>query len=146
MKNEFIPKTPEPKDYLTGYARRMEKNDWELHQLAQEVIKADPEVEVYFHHDENRYQNGVKFFKGEMINGIQFSEVPYRWSGCGVSNHGGIESDYGGLSTCSMSFDVNDVLTTFHPITDVLHRQPNEYFKSKEQFLKWSSYLKKWEI
>lgn len=138
MKNEFIPKTPEPKDYMSGYARRMEKNDWELHQLAQKVLKADPEVEVYFHHD-NKYQDSVTFFKGEMINSIQFSEVPYHWSGCGVSNHAGGEN-------VSMPFDVNDVLSTFKPVTSILWRQPNEYFKSKEDYLKWCSYLKRMEV
>lgn len=138
MKNEFIPKTPEPKDYMSGYTRRMEKNDWELHQLAKEVIQADPEVEVYFHHDD-KYQDGVKFFKGEMINSVQFHEVPYHWSGCGLRSHSGGDD-------VSMPFDVNDVLTTFKPVTSILKSQPDRYFKSKEDYLKWSSYLKKWEV
>jgi len=45
-----------------------------------------------------------------------------------------------------MPFDVNDVLTTFKPITSILRRQPNEYFKSKEDYLKWYSYLKRMEV
>jgi len=125
-------------DYLTAYRERMERNHNALIELAKNVIKADPEVEVYFHYY-NKYQDGVTFFKGEMINSVQFHEVPYHWSGCGLKSHNGGDD-------VSMPFDVNDVLTTFKPITSILWRQPNEYFKSKENYLKWCSYLKKLEI
>ena len=130
-------------DYLTAYRARMERNDKELKELAVNVLKADSTIEVYFHKDENKFQDSVVFFKEEQINFIGFHEVPYRWSGCGFHEHSG-RSNPGGENS-SMPFTVDDVLNTFHSVTEVKWRQPNEYFKSKEQYLKWSSYLKRWE-
>ena len=135
----FIPKTEEPHDCYSGYQRRMERNDWELKKIAKEIIKINPEIEVYFYEDDNMYQKNVVFFKGENINTIQFHEAPYHWSGCSISNHNGFEN-------CSMPFTVDDVLTTFHPITVVIKSQPNEHFKSKEQYLKWHSFYKRWGV
>jgi len=125
-------------DYFTDYRARLERNQEALLELAVNVIQADPEVEVYLSND-GAFHRSVIFFKGETINSVSFHEVPYRWSGCGVTNHSGGEN-------VSMPFNVDDVLTTFKPITSILWRQPNEYFKSKEQYLKWCSYLKRMEV
>lgn len=124
-------------DYFTAHTARMERNDIALHELAADVIKQDPEVEVYFHYDD-RYKGSVLFFKGEDINSVSFHEVPYHWSGCGLKDHSGGDN-------VSMPFDVEDVLTTFHPVTGILKQQPNEYFKSKEQYLKWYSFYKQFK-
>ena len=123
--------------YFEAYQARLERNDKALKDLANEVIKQDPEVEVYFHKDDNQLKSSVIFFKGEQINSVSFHEVPYHWSGCGVKSHNG------GYNV-SMPFDANDVLTTFQPVTNILKSQPNEYFKSKEQYLKWLTFYKKW--
>lgn len=125
-------------DYLTAYRERMERNHNALIELTKNVIKADPEIEAYLYRNDV-LQRSVIFFKGETINSVSFHEVPYRWSGCGVTNHAGGEN-------VSMPFNVNDVLTTFKPVTSILWRQPNEYFKSKEDYLKWCSYLKRMEV
>ena len=124
-------------NYQEARRARMQRNNDELLKLADEVIKADSSIEVYICRN-NRLQNALVFFKGDQINSIGFHEVPYHWSGCGVNNHTGGEN-------ISMPFDVNDVLTTFKPVTNIKHRQPNEYFKSKEQYLKWCTYLKRYE-
>jgi hypothetical protein len=125
-------------DYLTDYRARMERNHNALMELAKNVVKADPEVEAYIGRNDVLIKS-VVFIKGETINGVAFLEVPYRWSGCGISNHSGGDN-------VSMPFDVNDVLTTFKPITTILNRQPDEYFKSKEDYLKWCSYLNRMEV
>jgi len=127
-------------DYLKHYRLRLERNDKELRELADNVIKAEPEVEVYFHRS-NELQNSLCFFKGESINGIAFHEVPYRWSGCGYSEFG---KSHNGDDNVSMPFDVNDVLTTFKPITSILKSQPDKHFKSKEQYLKWYSFYERY--
>ena len=127
-------------DYLTDYRARLERNDKALKNLADEVIKAEPEIEVYFHYN-NKFQNNVIFFKGEYINTITFHEVPYRWSGCGYSEFG---KSHNGDDNVSMPFDVNDVLTTFKPITSILKSQPDKHFKSKEQYLKWYSFYERY--
>lgn len=123
-------------DYFTAHTERMQRNDKALHELAANVIKEDPTIEAYFHHDDSLKSN-VLFFKGENINSVSFHEVPYHWSGCGIKDHSSGDN-------VSMPFDVNDVLTTFHPITGILKYQPNVYFKSKEQYLKWYSFYKRW--
>jgi hypothetical protein len=128
-------------DYLEHYRLRLERNNKELKELADNVIKADPEVEVYFNRN-NELQNSLCFFKGESINGIAFYKVPYRWSGCGYSEFG---KCHNGGENVSMPFDVNDVLTTFIPITNIKKSQPNNFFKSKEQYLKWYSFYEKYE-
>ena len=125
-------------DYFKAYTERLQRNDDALKSLASEVLKKDPEIEAYFHENNNRYKNSVIFFKGELINSIQFHEVPYHWSGCGIKDHSGGEN-------VSMPFDVDDVITTFHPVREILRMQPNDFFKSKEQYLKWHSWLKRWE-
>jgi len=124
--------------YWTAYRARLERNDKELKELAKKVIESNPNIEVYFHH-EDKFQNNVLFFNGESINSVSFHEVPYYWSGCGFTDH------YGGENS-SMPFDVDDVMNTFKSIRSIKYRQPNEYFKSKEQYLKWYSFYKRFGI
>lgn len=131
------------KTYMECYRERLERNSIALKELALEVIKSNPEIEVYFNHNKEKFQNSVLFFKGEMINSIGFHEVPYRWSGCGYHEFGKYHS---GGENSSMPFTVEDVLSTFHPVTEIKLRQPNEYCKSKEQYLKWYSFYKRWAI
>lgn len=127
------------KTFFDAYRERLERNQNDLYKLAKEVALVDPTVEIYKHKDSNRFCQSLTFFKDELINSVSFHEVPYRWSGCGFKEHGG--SHYGIHNTC-MPFDANDVLTTFRPITEILYRQQNEYFKSKKQYLEWFSFLR----
>ena len=122
-------------DYWEARTARYKRNQEDILQLAKDVMIAYPEIEVYVHNSD-RIISSITFFKGESINSVSFHEVPYHWSGCGFKEHGGGDN-------CCMPFDVNDILTTFKPVSDILLRQPNEYFKSKEQYLKWCSWLKK---
>lgn len=125
---------------MTAYIARKQRNNDALLKLAKKVIEIDSSIEVY-HHKSDKQISSLTFFKGEEVNGIGFHEVPYRWSGCGYTEHG---KSHKGKDNLSIPFDLADVLTSFHPITDIKHRQPNEYFESKEQYLKWCSYLKKY--
>lgn len=126
------------KTYIEAYGERLDRNEKALLELANKILEIHPEVEIYRHHDLQRKVSSLKFFKGELINSIGFHEVPYRWSGCGYGEHS--NSHNGGENVC-MPFDVEDVMTTFKPVTSIKFRQPNEYFKSKEQYLKWHSFL-----
>lgn len=127
-------------NYFEAHRARMQRNNDALLKLADEVIEADSSIEVYICRNDN-LQSSVSFFKGELINGIGFHEVPYHWSGCGISDHSGGEN-------ISMPFTVDDVLKSFSPVTNIVNRRPTqhtvEYFKSKEQYLKWCSYLKQY--
>lgn len=129
------------KTYLEAYGERLERNDKALKEIALEVIKTNSDVEVYFNHNKN-FKDSVLFFKGEMINSIGFHEVPYRWSGCGYQE---FDKYHSGGENSAMPFTVEDVLNTFHPVTEIKLRQPDEYCKSKEQYLKWYSFYKRWE-
>lgn len=130
-------------DYLEAYSARLKRNNDELIQLAKDVILIDPSIEVY-HYNGDRFIKSLVFIKDEMINTVSFHEVPYRWSGCNYyKEHGECHS---GGENSSMPFDANDVIGSFKPITGVLNRQPNEYFKSKQDYLKWCSYLKRIEL
>lgn len=122
-------------DYLEARTARYKRNEEAILKLVKEVLLADSEIEVYTQRDKKTISS-ITFFKGEDINSISFHEVPYRWSGCGFKEHGGSNHNL------DMPFDVNNVLTTFKPVSSILLRQPNEYFESKEQYLKWSSWLK----
>lgn len=119
-------------NYLEAHFARMQRNNDQLISLAKEVLAIDSTIEVYINRNEKN-QNGIVFIKGETINSVQFHEVPYHWSGCGVKNHGGGEN-------ISMPFDAQDVLSTFKPITTVMwsYKEP---FKNRAQYLKWCSYL-----
>lgn len=127
------------KTYMEAYLERMQRNSEELLQLAKDVKKEDPTIEIYISNNSTIIKS-LKFFKGELVNNVSFHEVPYRWSGCGYSEH--LES-HNGNDNCSMPFTLEDVISTFKPITEILFKQPNEYFKSKEQFLKFYSFYKK---
>jgi hypothetical protein len=121
-------------DYFEARQERYKRNEKAIFELIRDVIKTDPQVKAYISNSD-KIASHVTFFKGEEINSVSFHEVPYRWSGCGYKEHGGSNNNL------EMPFDVNDVLTTFKPITSILDRQPNEYFKSKKQYLKWHSWL-----
>lgn len=125
--------------YWEAYRARLDRNQADLLKLAADVMAADNEVEVYRHHDEKRAVSSITFFKGEEINSVSFHEVPYRWSGCGYGEHNGCHS---GGDNVSMPFDVNDVLTTFKPVKGMRKSQV-EVFKTKDQYLKWCSWLTK---
>ena len=126
-------------NYWTARKARFERNQNDLLELAKKVKEKYPSIEIYVHHEyPQAYLKSITFFKDEMINSIGFHEVPYHWSGCGYKEHSGGEN-------VSMPFDEDDVFRTFKPITSILFRQPNEHFKSKEQYLKWYSFLKKFE-
>lgn len=125
------------KTYLEAYYERMQRNHDALINLANEVLNLDPTIEVYICRGD-RLQNGIKFIKGETINSVQFSEVPYHWSGCNIKNHGGGEN-------ISMPFDSNDVLTTFKPITSVMNTY-KDAFKNRAEYLKNQFYLVQLEL
>lgn len=127
-----------------AYRARLIRNDAELRKLAADVKATEPTIEVYAYQDRGSgLLNGVTFIKGDEINSVGFHEVPYRWSGCGYSEHPGGER-------ISMPFTVEDVLSTFHPINTIrfryLNNNPNDHscenFKGKGDYLKWYSYLK----
>ncbi len=119
-------------DFWEAKTARYKRNEEAILKLVKEVLADDSEIEVYVHNSD-KVISSVTFFKGEQINSISFHEVPYRWSGCGFKEHGGSNHNL------EIPFELNDVLTTFYPISNILLRQPNEYFKSKEQYLKWCS-------
>lgn len=122
-------------DFWEARTARYKRNEEVILKLVKEVLETDSEIEAYIHNSD-RVISSVVFFKREDINSISFHEVPYRWSGCGFKEHGG--SNY----NLEIPFELNDVLTTFKPVSSILLRQPNEYFQSKEQYLKWCSWLK----
>ena len=122
--------------YMTDYKRRLVKNNLALQQLAKDVMEIDPLVTAYLHHDESHLNHYMVFFRGEEINSITFREAPYHWVGCGHSNHPGKDK------SVDMPFESMDVLSTFKPVTSVINRQPDEYFKSREHYLKIYSFLK----
>lgn len=126
--------------YFEARTKRLERNQVALFELADEVLKADPKIEVYHHHADAFIQ-GLVFIKGEDINSVQFHEVPYRWSGCG---HGEFNSSHSGGENVSMPFTKEDVLTTFSPITSK-RKSSIELFKSKKHYLDWCSYLVKYK-
>lgn len=130
------------KTYLEAYGERLERNQTALLKLADKVLATNPEIEIY--HNSNasdRFIQGLVFFNGENINSIHFHEVPYRWSGCG---YGEFNRSHSGGENVSMPFDVQDVLTTFRPVTSVNHTHSTT-FKTKDQYLKWCSYLVRYE-
>lgn len=122
-------------DFLEARTARYKRNEEAILKLVKEVLEADSEIEAYVHNSD-KVISSVTFFKGNDINSISFHEVPYRWSGCGFKEHGGSNH------TLDMPFELIDVLSEFKPIRSILLRQPNEYFKSKEEYLKWCSWLK----
>lgn len=130
------------KNYLEAYRERMEKNEADLLKLANEVLAINPKIEVYRHKNTDRLINGLVFFDGENINSICFHEVPYRWSGCGFPEFG--NSHFGNDITCYLPFTADDVIKTFHPVTDV-NNTHNTKFEDKEQYLKCLSYLTKYK-
>ncbi len=128
-------------DYLSSYRQRLIRNNDALKKLADDVIKEDPEIEVYFHYEDRLHQY-VVFFKGELRNNVGFHEVPYRWSGCG---YGEFSYSHMGKANCEMPFTVNDVLTTFKPITEICKFELTKvFFKSKKDYLKWYSFYKRY--
>lgn len=127
-------------DYLTAYGDRLKRNQAALLQLIKDVLAKDNTIEAYTHNDflrGERHLEGVVFIKDDSINSIHFHEVPYRWSGCG---YGEFERAHSGGENNSMPFEAQDVIHTFKPI------QKNSYMKdsSKESYLKWHSYLGKY--
>lgn len=129
------------KTYLEAYRERLERNQSNLFDLAKAILKINPAIEIYHHKDEKRLKSGIVFFDGEKINNINFHEVPYRWSGCGFTEFG---KSHSGIEGSEMPFSNEDVLTTFKPITSE-RKSINENFKTKEQYLKWYSFLTKFE-
>lgn len=126
-------------NYLTSYQKRLIKNDFALKQLAIDVMEADPSVTVYLNNDKDRPNYFIVFFREEEMSSITFKEVPYRWDGCGVKDHPGKGNN------ADMPFEVEHVLSSFKPITSVLNRKPNEYFKSKDHYLSIYSSLKQYK-
>lgn len=120
------------KNYFEAHAERMQRNNDQLISLAKEVLSIDNSIEIYSNRNE-KLSDGLIFIKGENINTIQFHEVPYHWSGCGYTDHGGGEN-------ISMPFDAQDVLNTFKPIKTAMwtYKEP---FKNRAQYLDWYSYL-----
>lgn len=138
-------------DYLTARRARYERNQAALIQLIKDVQEKDPSVEAYVHHETFGTSipiDSVVFFRGEEINTIDFLEVPYRWSGCGHREFS--NSHYGG-DNVAMPFTADDVINNFHSVTGVLKSQHifksggRDMFKSKEHYLEWCSYLKRYE-
>lgn len=131
-------------NYLEAYYARIIRNHEDLLKLVTDVLEKDPSVEAYYHKeiDNRRLISSVVFFKGEEINGIGFHEVPYRWSGCGYSE---FSNSHSGGNNCEMPFTAEDVLNNFRSITTIKLRYYT-YFKSKSEYLKWCSYLKKHEV
>jgi len=129
------------KTYFEAYRERLERNQADLFNLANEVLKQHPEIEIY-HYRGDRFVQGLIFFNGENINSIHFHEVPYRWSGCGYDEINIAMSHRGG-DNVSMPFTVEDVISTFKPVTSK-NRDVKTKFKSKEDYLKWCSYLVKY--
>lgn len=115
----------------------MVRNHNELLQLAKQVKELDPTVEAYIHKD--RLASGVYFIRGESVNVIHFHEVPYGWSGCGYPE---FNNTHPGKENVSMPFTAEEVLHTFKLITSIKKFQPSEYYKGKEDYLKWLSYLR----
>lgn len=128
-------------DFFTAYRLRLERNEADLLKLADEVLKLNPDIEIYHSKPLERRIRSLTFFNGEEINSVGFHEVPYRWSGCGYNEHS--NSHYGGENV-AMPFTANDVLSTFKPVTTVRHRH-DTFFKSKAEYLKWRSYLIKYQ-
>jgi len=135
-------------DFFDAYRSRLERNQADIFALIKDVQALNPSIEAYVHHDTGRFQQGVVFIRNEEINSIHFHEVPYRWSGCG---HGEFNNSHSGGENCSMPFTVEDVLKTFKPINTVRWRYKDKhglesvYFKNKQHYLEWCSYLKKYE-
>jgi len=132
-------------NYFEARLARYKRNSVAILELIKLVMEADSEIEVYLHRDcitGSDVVSSVTFFKGEQINSISFHEVPYGWSGCGHKEHGGYHK---GGENHSLPFEVADVLTTFKPVTNILSRQPSEFFKTKEEYLKWCSWLVRFE-
>ena len=115
----------------------MERNHNDLIKLIRDVQDRDKTIEAYVYNDD-RYLPGVVFMKGETINSVHFHEVPYRWSGCG---HSEFTRSHPGGDNAAMPFTADDVLLNFKPITFVKNRH-DSVFKTKEEYLKWCSYLK----
>lgn len=128
-------------DYLDAYRARLERNQAALVQLIKDVLAKDSSIEAYVNRDISRFIDRVVFLKDESINAIGFHEVPYRWSGCGFPEFG---NSHSGGENVAMPFTADDVVSTFKPITKVMHTH-DKAFKSKEQYLKWCSYLSKFD-
>lgn len=126
------------KTYLEAYHERYLRNENNILKLCKEVLEKDPEIKVYAYFKNNRIISSVVFIKNETKNHIGFHEVPYRWSGCGYSEIGGLP--HYGLRGNEMPFELNDVLDNFISITSVKH-SCDSYHKSVKGFLKWCSYL-----
>jgi hypothetical protein len=127
-------------EFFIAYAARLKRNEEALIRLIKDVTTKDPTVEAYIvSRDLNRTIEGVTFIKGDQINQIHFHKVPYRWSGCGYSEHR--KYHYGG-ENYSMPFTAEDVLKTFTPINQ--ERMVTRNFKDKEEYLMWRNYLIKY--
>ncbi len=125
-------------NYFDAYRARLERNQADLLNLANEVKKLLPEIEVYVNRDyPNRLLSSITFIHGETINTIAFHDVPYRWAGCGFREW---SYSHSGGENSSMPFTAVEVLQTMQPITKVKKRQ-NEFFKSKSNLLSWWSFL-----
>lgn len=125
-------------DYFEARKARFIRNEEALIQLIKDVKEKNPNVEVYVYKNQP-FIDSVTFFLGEDINGVGFHEVPYRWSGCGYTEY---QKSHHGLE---MPFTANDILTTFSPVTN-WKKSNVEYFKSKDHYLKWCSYLINYEL
>jgi hypothetical protein len=137
--------------YLEAYGERLKRNQSELLQLIKDVLEKDSTIEAYVYNDFLKgecHLQGVVFIKGEKINSVHFHEVPYRWSGCGYGEFG---KSHSGGDNVSMPFDADDVINNFRPINSIVHRrkahnsEEAEYFKDKQQYLNWCSYLKQYD-
>jgi len=129
--------------YFKAYKERIIRNQHDLLTLAKKVIKKDPDIEVYCHHNffnqkNSRYISSLTFFKKEDLTTIAFHQVPYRWSGCG---HGEFRNSHYGINNNEMPFIVDDVLSNLTPVTKKKKRNPNVFFISKKEYLQWYSYL-----
>lgn len=130
------------KTFFEAYGERLEQNQTDLINFAKEVRIKHPEIEIY-RSSVDGFISGLVFFKSEDKNEIHFHEVPYRWSGCG---HGEFYDSHYGKEHNRMPFNIDDLISTFRPITRIKYSQPNNFFKSKADFLKKYSFYVKLEF
>ena len=116
------------------FARRTRNND-ALKNLADKVMKEDSSVQAYYCRNDEEIES-ITFIKGEEISTISFTEVPFQWSGPE-------ERSAENQENIAMPYTAKDVLGSFYSIKNVKHRH-DSYFQSKEEYLKWCSYLIKY--
>jgi hypothetical protein len=125
--------------YFEARQKRTEDNHRDLHQLAKDVFKKDPNVKAYFNRNDSLHES-VVFIRDEEICSIGFHEVPFGWSGCGYPEFPKEKRRYDNDINGRLPFNSDDVLNHFKPIQNIKLTH-NTYFDSVDQYLKWYSYL-----